>query len=310
MKVLITGSEGFIGRYLVTEYRDTGYDVVRCDLREAEGVVPLNILDAGMTECVLADQNPDILVNLAGQANVGLSWKKPQLTFQLNTIGVVNILEAVRKINPTMRVVVVGSSDEYGVLLDKGVNVTEDMPTNPMTPYAISKRAQEEFAQVYCHSYGMDICMTRQFNLGGAGQTKGFMISDFASGIAEIEAGQKEKLSVGNLTSARDFTHVKDASRAIRFITEKGKSGEVYNICSGKTYTAEEVLDKLINLAKVRIDVKQDPSRMRPSDTPIVCGNHGKLTAHTGWEPKLDLDQIVEDALEYWRNYFFDNYRK
>ena len=147
----------------------------------------------------------------------------------------------------------------------------------------------------------MDICMIRQFNLGGAGQAKGFMISDFASGIAEIEAGKRDFLLVGNLTSARDFTHVKDACRAVRFIVEKGHAGEIYNVCSGKTYTAQQILDTLIGMARVNIPIVQDPEKMRPSDTPVVSGNHDKLTSHTGWYPKLKLDTILADALEFWR---------
>ena len=152
------------------------------------------------------------------------------------------------------------------------------------------------------NSYGMDICMVRLFNLGGAGQMKGYMIADFASGVADVEAGKSTQMSVGNLTSARDFTHVKDACRAVRLIAEKGHKGEVYNICSGVTHTAQEVLDKLIGMAKVDVKVVQDPARMRPSDTPVVCGNHDKLTDHTGWKPELSLDQILQDALDYWRS--------
>ena len=301
MKVLITGSEGFIGKYLRAEFENAGYDVVRCDLQVASGVVPLNILDAEMTHAVLSKVQPDYLINMAGQANVGLSWKKPQFTFELNTIGVINILDAVKEVNPKMRVVVMGSSDEYGILKEKGVNVTENIPINPMTPYAISKQAQELFSQLYCRSYGMNICMTRQFNLGGAGQAKGFLLSDFASGIVDVEKGRKQFLSVGNLTSARDFTHVKDACRAIRLIAEKGHAGEVYNISSGVTYTVQEILDRLISMSTTRITVRQDPGRMRPSDTPVICGNHDKLAAHTGWHPELGMDVILSDVLEYWR---------
>ena len=303
MKALITGSEGFIGRHLRAEFEANGYEVIRCDLVDADEVISMNIMDRESVQSVLSRYQPDVLVNMAGQANVGLSWKKPQFTFELNTVGLINILEVVRTVNPQMRVIAVGSSDEYGVLLDRGVNVTEDVPVNPTTPYAISKLAQEQFAQLYNRTYGMNICMTRQFNLGGAGQMKGFMISDFASGIAEIEAGNKEYLSVGNLNSARDFTHVKDACRAVRLIAEQGHAGEVYNICSGETHTAQEVLDKLIGMAKVPIEVHQDPARMRPSDTPVVCGNHDKLTAHTGWQPQLGMDALLVDALGYWRTH-------
>ena len=128
------------------------------------------------------------------------------------------------------------------------------------------------------------------------------MISDFAFGIAEIEAGRNDHMSVGNLLSARDFTHVKDACRAVSCIVEKGRKGEIYNVCSGVTHTAQEVLDRLISMATVDIKVVQDPSKMRPSDTPVVCGNHDKLTAHTGWMPELGIEEILVDELNYWRS--------
>ena len=301
MKALITGSSGFIGSYLTSELEVNGYEVVRCDLKKTEDTVAMDIMNPEMIQRVLEKYQPDVLINMAGQANVGLSWKKPQLTVQLNTIGLINILEAVRTVNPKIRVIAVGSSDEYGNLKEIGANVTEDIPVKPISPYAISKQAQELFAQLYVNAYGMDVCMIRLFNLGGAGQMKGYMIADFSSGVADVEAGRSDHMSVGNLSSARDFTHVKDACRAVRLIAEKGHSGEVYNICSGSTHTAQEVLDKLIGMATVDVKVVQDSARMRPSDTPVVCGNHDKLTAHTGWLPELSLEEILEDALDYWR---------
>ena len=301
MRALVTGSAGFIGTHLKAELEGCGYDVVCCDLHPSEGTVAMDITDPAQITSVLQEYRPDVIINMAGQANVGLSWKKPQLTVQLNTIGLINILEAVRAVNPAIRVLAVGSSDEYGSLEERGVNVTEDIPVKPITPYAISKQAQELFARLYVRAYGMDICMIRLFNLGGPNQGLGYMISDFASGIAEVEAGKRAFLSVGNLTSARDFTHVKDACRAVRLIAEKGRIGEVYNICSGTTHTAQEVLDKLVNMARVPVEVRQDPARMRPSDTPVVCGNHDRLTAHTGWLPEKSMDEILTDSLDYWR---------
>lgn len=301
MKALITGSSGFIGSHLTAELESNGYEVVRCDLKKTEDTVAMDIMSPEMIQRVLEKYQPNVLINMVGQANVGLSWKKPQLTIQLNTVGPINILEVVRAVNPRIRVIAVGSSDEYGNLKEIGANVTEDISVKPITPYAISKQAQELFAQLYVRSYSMDICMIRLFNLGGPGQAKGYIISDFSSGIAEVEAGKKEYMSVGNLDSARDFTHVKDACRAVRLIAEKGHTGEVYNICSGTTHKAQKVLDKLVSMAKVQIEVRQDPARMRPSDTPVVCGNHDKLTAHTGWQTELGLDEILKDALDYWR---------
>ena len=304
MKALITGAKGFIGTHLSAEFEANGYEVVRCDLTAGEDIVSMDILNPEMIQSTIEEHKPDILVNMAGQANVGLSWKKPQLTVQLNTIGLINILEAVRTVDSKTRIIAIGSSDEYGNLKELGKNVTEDYPIHPLTPYAISKQAQESFAHLYVNNYRMSICMVRQFNLGGAGQAKGFMISDFASGIAEIEAGKRDYLSVGNLESARDFTHVKDACRAIRLLAEKGRPGEVYNICSGITYTAQEILDRFVSKARVQIDIRKDPNRMRPSDTPVVCGNHDKLTSDTGWLPRYGIDDIVSDAISYWRKQY------
>ena len=302
MRALVTGSGGFVGRYLVSELREQGDEVVCCTSKGAAGTLQMDIMDAEQIRSVIEQTRPDVLFNLAGQANVALSWKMPQRTFSLNAIGFINILEAVRKIDPKIRLIAVGSADQYGSLEARGVNVTEEIPMQPKSPYAVSKAAQENMAQAYFRAYGMDICMVRCFNLGGADQPKGFMIPDFASGIAEIEMGLREKLLVGNLGSARDFTHVKDAAKAYRLIAEKGRSGEIYNLCSGVPYTGEVVLEKLCRLAAKEIHIEQDPSRMRPSDTPVVCGNHDKLTAHTGWTPLYGIDEIVADALSYWRD--------
>lgn len=301
MKVLITGSGGFIGSHLAEELISGGHKVVKCNLSGSEDMVPMDIMSQEMIQNVLEECKPDVIINMAGQANVELSWKRPQFTVQLNTIGLINILEAVKAVDKCIKVIAVGSSDEYGSLKGSGTDVTEKIPVNPITPYAISKVAQELFAQLYIRSYRMNICMIRLFNLGGPGQAKGYLISDFSSGIAEIEAGIRNHMLVGNLTSARDFTHVKDACRAVRLVAEKGRIGEVYNICSGVTYTAQEVLDKLIGMSNTRVEVKQDPAKMRPSDTPVICGNHEKISLHTGWQPERGIDVILSDALDYWR---------
>jgi GDP-4-dehydro-6-deoxy-D-mannose reductase len=202
---------------------------------------------------------------------------------------------------PEASLVIVGSSDEYGNLREAGVSVNEETPMRPMNPYAISKDAQEKLGKAYVKAYGMKVCMTRSFNHGGAGQRTGFMIPDFAQGIVRVERGESEAVSVGNLASKRDFTHVKDIVRAYRLIAERGTPGEVYNVGSGKTYSAGDVLDKMIALARCPIPVRPDPARMRPSDTPVICCDNGKLRNDTGWEPEHSLEEILEDTLEYYR---------
>ncbi len=303
MKALITGSEGFVGRYLRRELEENGHTVLRADIVDLPGVDRVDLLDAEAVETLLARTAPDWIFHLAGQADIGLSWHKPRFTFELNILAALHVLEALRKAGrKETRVVIVGSSDQYGHLGADGARVTEETPMRPSSPYAISKRAQEELAALYARAYGLSVCMTRSFNHGGAGQRTGFMIPDFASGIVRVERGLSPALSVGNLAARRDFTHVRDIVRAYRLLAEKGRPGEVYNVGSGTTWSAQEILDRLLALAKVPVPVRQDPARMRPSDSPVICCDHAKLTRDTGWEPVLPLDQILTDTLDYFRS--------
>ena len=301
MRALITGSEGFVGKYLRAELEAGGYEVTGLDLVAGEKTVTVNLLEPEAVDALLAELQPDTVFHLAGQADVGRSWKIPAKTVEINVVAAVNLMEALRKHCPESTLVLVGSSDEYGNLREAGVSVSEETPVNPMTPYAISKIAQEQMGKAYAKAYGMRICMTRSFNHGGAGQKPGFMIPDFASGIVKVERGEADAVCVGNLTSRRDFTHVKDVVRAYRLIAEKGQPGEIYNVGSGKTCSAQEVLDRLIGMAKCPVTVRQDPARMRPSDTPVICCDHSKLTKDTGWEPEHGIEEILRETLEYYR---------
>ena len=303
MKALITGSEGFVGRYLRTELVNAGYQVTGADLIGGEYTYKIDLLNADAVYRMMEEVNSDVVFHLAAVADVSLSWKKPQATMMVNIVAAVNIMEAIRRINiEGIKLVLVGSSDQYGSMGTAGASVDENVEMKPVTPYAISKRAQEEMAVLYAKSYGLKVCMTRSFNHSGAGQRKGFIIPDFASGIVQVERGLAKDLQVGNLTSRRDFTHVKDVVRAYRLIAEKGISGEIYNVGSGSTYSIQDILDKLIKLAKCPVPVRCDPARMRPSDTPVICCNHTKLTRETGWLPEFTVDQILQDVLNDFRS--------
>ena len=302
MKALITGSEGFVGKYLRSELTENGYDVTGLDLFQAENTLKADLLNPEQVQEIINLQKPDVIFHLAGQANVGKSWEIPAKTVEININAAINLMEAIRKTGlKETSILLVGSSDQYGSLREAGKSVSEETPMHPMTPYAISKVAQETMGKAFAKAYRMRICMTRSFNHGGAGQRPGFIIPDFASGIVKVERGEQSYLSVGNLTSRRDFTHVKDIVRAYRLIAEKGIPGEVYNVGSGMTWSAQEVLDKLVALSTTTIPVRQDPARMRPSDTPVICCDHSKLTRDTGWEPVLLLDTIISDTLDYYR---------
>lgn len=301
MRALVTGSQGFVGGYLRKELTEHGYEVTGLDVQAGDDTLVVDLLDAQQVYHAVEKVKPDIVIHLAGQADVGRSWKIPQATVEINVVGTINLMEAIRKVNPAIRLVLVGSSDEYGNLGQAGTDVRETLETKPQTPYAVSKKAQEDMACVYVRAYGLNICMTRSFNHGGAGQREGFMIPDFAAGIVRIERGKADCLHVGNLTAKRDFTHVRDIVRAYRLIAEKGRPGEVYNVGSGMTYSAQEILDRLCAMAKCPVTVKIDPAKMRPSDTPVVCCNRDKLTQDTGWEPEYRIEHILQDTIEYYR---------
>lgn len=301
MKALVTGSLGFVGKYLRAELEQNGYEVIGIDIREGEKTLKLDLLDAEAVIAAVAEVRPNIIIHLAGQADIGMSWKQPQKTMEINVICAINLMEAVRCVDPAIRMVLVGSADEYGNLGADGALVKETLATKPQTPYAVSKKAQEEMAQVYAKAYGLNICMTRSFNHGGAGQREGFLIPDFAAGIVRVERGQQACLRVGNLSARRDFTHVRDVVRAYRLIAEKGRPGEIYNVGSGVTHSVQEILDRLCAMADCPISVERDPAKMRPSDTPVICCDHSKLTKDTGWMPIYSLENILTETLTYWR---------
>lgn len=301
MKALITGSEGFVGRYLRQELEQNGYIVTGLDIQAGDNTMVVDLLDKKQVQTAIETVRPDIIIHLAGQASVPLSWKEPQRTVEINVIGALNLMEAVRVVNPSVRMVLVGSSDEYGNLGSAGADVHEDIVTKPQTPYAVSKKAQEDLAAIYVRAYGLHICMTRSFNHSGAGQREGFMIPDFAAGIARIERGEATELRVGNLSASRDYTHVKDVVRAYRLLAEKGQSGEVYNVGSGEVHSAQEILDMLCGMSLVPVTVTVDPERLRPSDTPLIRCNRSKLTADTGWEPEIPLEDVLQESLHFFR---------
>ena len=180
--------------------------------------------------------------------------------------------------------------------------IKESNPLRPLSPYAVSKVAQDMLAYQYFMSYGTDVVITRGFNHEGPRRGPVFVASDFAKQIADIERGLKTPvIHVGNLEARRDFTDVRDMVRAYWLALEKCQGGEVYNICSGKAWRIKDVLEMLLGMTKVKIEVREDPARLRPSDVPVLLGDHSKFTDRTGWKPSIPFEQTLKDMLEFWR---------
>lgn len=302
MKALITGSGGFVGTHLTRELVEHGYSVVGMDICKKENTVAADLMSEEQVACVVKRELPDVIFHLAGQASVHESWQHPKKTFELNLIGTINLLESIKKYDIKAKVLLVGSSDQYGKRLLEDCPVSESSNLNPYTPYAVSKKAQEDLSIIYVRSCGMDIRMTRSFNHIGIGQKEGFMIPDFCAGIVRVENGKANCLKVGNLEAKRDFTHVSDVVSAYRLLIEQGISGEIYNVGSGTVYSAGEILKLLLKMARRDVPVFADPQKMRPSDSQIVRCDNNKLYEQTGWKPKISIEVGLHEVLESFRS--------
>lgn len=307
MKALITGINGFVGKYLSQYLIDKGYEVYGTVIEDDISMdnvklYKMNLLNKREVLNTIQDIKPDQVYHLAGQSAVGLSWKNPTLTMDVNVNGTINLLDSIRESDLNSKVLIIGSSDEYGVIKPEDCPINEEHKLNPSSPYAISKVAQEEIAKLYTKAYNMQIVMVRAFNHIGPMQSKNFVVSDFASRIAEIEAGKENILRVGNLEAYRDFTDVRDIVRGYNMLMENGHIGEIYNIGSGKPHKVQEILDSLIDLSTENIKVELDKEKLRPSDVPIIQCDNSKIKSHTGWQPELDIKNTLKDTLDYWRN--------
>jgi GDP-4-dehydro-6-deoxy-D-mannose reductase len=245
---------------------------------------------------------PDRIFHLAAQSFVPTSWKCPSETFAINAIGQINLFEAILSLGLSPKIQVAGSSEEYGFVHPEELPMKETNPLRPLSPYAVSKVAQDLLAYQYFQSYGLKTVRTRGFNHTGPRRGDVFICSNFAKQIVEIEKQKKEPVIwVGNLDAKRDFTDVRDTVRAYWLSLEKGEEGEVYNIGSGKARSMKEILDMLIAISGTDVKIEVDHQRLRPSDVPILESDCSKFHALTGWEPHIPFEKSLEDLLDFWR---------
>jgi GDP-4-dehydro-6-deoxy-D-mannose reductase len=262
-----------------------------------------DIGDASSMKRLIEVLRPDRIFHLAAQSYVPASWSAPADTMRINILGQVNLFEAIREAGIDPLVQIAGSSEEYGLVYPDEVPMKESNPLRPLSPYAVTKVAQELMARQYFYSYGLKTVVTRGFNHTGPRRGHVFVTSSFAHQIALIEKGKKEPvIDVGDLSSKRDWTDVRDTVRGYWLALEKGEPGEVYNVGSGRAYAVGEMLDILLRFSKVQIDVRQDPCRLRPSDVKILWCDGSKFREQTGWAPEIPFETTMRDLLDYWRN--------
>lgn len=310
MRVLITGAAGFVGNHLVNHLLNNQADIeLHGTIVNANDKQPtkdaqyhvLDLRDFAATKSLIAKLQPDHIYHLAAQASVQRSFSAPWETLENNIKMQVSLLEAMRQEARSAKMVIVSSGEIYGTDLI-ALPPTEESPFRPTSPYSVSKVAQDMLGLQYAISENLYIMRARPFNHLGTGQAQGFVTPDFAMQIAEIEAQKRSPvINVGSLSAERDFTDVRDVVRAYHLIMLHGEAGQAYNVASGKTYPIQYLLDTLIKFSQVEIEVRNDPSRNRPS-APKSCGDASLLRKITGWEPKFPIEQTLLDVLNEWRS--------
>ncbi|HYN87378.1 MAG TPA: GDP-mannose 4,6-dehydratase [Ardenticatenaceae bacterium] len=312
MRSLITGIGGVVGSYLAEELLTGGntevWGVVRkgpghaAHLQDRLRLVEADLTDPQRTEAIVDEVRPERVYHLAGQSDVGGSWRTPWATFETNVRAQLNMLEALARLKLDTRVLVVGSQEEYGKVRREELPTSEEAPLRPDSPYGVSKVAQDLLGLQYFQSYKVHTVRVRPFNHIGPRQSDRFVAAAFARQIAEAEAGLREAtMLVGNLDSARDFTDVRDVVHAYRLVLDLGQAGEVYNVGSGKAYRIRALLGILLDLSSAEIAVSTDPGRLRPADVRMTRADTSKIRAAAGWEPLIPFERSVQEVLEYWR---------
>ncbi|MFA5377913.1 MAG: GDP-mannose 4,6-dehydratase [Dehalococcoidia bacterium] len=320
MRVLITGGAGFVGSHLAEHIKTIQPDaqIFAADrwLTRKDNISHLmwminyrefDMTDYGSMLNLVREVMPDRIFHLAAQSFVPNSWQAPAETMNTNIMGELNLFEAVRAagINPAIQVA--GSSEEYGLVLPDETPIRETNPLRPLSPYAVSKIAQDYLGYQYWQSYGMRIVRTRAFNHTGPRRGEQFATSSFARQVAEIEAGLRTAhIMVGNLDAERDFTDVRDIVRGYWMLTEPHvvRDGCVFNLCSGTHRTMRQVIETIIQVSGMTkpVELIVDPDRQRPSDVPLLYGDYTKMREITGWAPVIPFEQTMLDLLNYWRD--------
>jgi GDP-4-dehydro-6-deoxy-D-mannose reductase len=314
MRALVTGISGFVGGHLAEHLLASGDVVVGLSAsgRWPAGLAHLarevrieacdlaRIEQEAMTE-LIARKQPEAIYHLAAQANPQASVADPKGTWALNLGGTLTLLEAVKASGLTPRVVVVGSGVCYGNPAPEQMPVSELCPLRPNNPYSASKGAADLLGVQHFLAHGTDVVMARPFNHAGPRQSSTYVLGALARQVAEVEAGLKPRVEVGNLDIIRDFTDVRDVVRAYRLLAETGDPGEIYNLGSGRGTKLADALEILRGLAGVPIEVYVDPARVRPVDQPLLVADASKLRSATGWEPLFSIEATLADMLDDWR---------
>ncbi len=296
-KLLATGHKGFVGMAMRAWLEENpGCGARWCGLTDEH-----NVLDAAALRSMVEAHQPDWIVHLAAQSHVPSSWSDPAATLHVNAGGTATLLKVLTDVGFKGRLLYVSSADVYGAVAPELLPVSEQVQPQPRSPYAVSKVAAEALCQQWARTQPLDVVIVRPFNHTGPGQRPDFALPAFAREVAAIRLGrQAPRILTGDLAVTRDFLDVRDVIAAYVALLASGRSGEIYNVCSGRECNLRDALDQLLALAGIQAEVATDPARLRPSEQRRMCGSHDKLTAQTGWQPRIALRDTLAGLLDFW----------
>ena len=308
MRIVVTGASGFVGKRLVRALVERDHEVLagvhQTDASFDASVICryMNVLEPDTLMEVLRQFKPACIVHLAGQTRVELSWGNPAHTFNTNVMGVIHLIDAVKRVAQQAKVMIIGSSEEYGISASGGVPLTEDTPCLPQNPYAVSKFTAGQLALQIAHKDGLKLIHARPFNHFGLEQKTGFVVSDFISQIVDIEQNRcAPMIHVGDITVQRDFLFIDDVIDAYIQLLEQEVPNGIYNVCSGVSRKIEDILLFLSLQSKVPFEIKTSVNKLRTSNIPFFVGSNEKIRAATGWRPLIPFNEGLLLTLDWWR---------
>ncbi len=312
MKSLITGCAGFAGSHLADYLLEKGEEVVALlDVDEARAniqhiekdlhIVTADLRDSDRVRHVIESTKPQRIYHLAAFSSPAESVENPELTYQVNFMGTLNLFAAWLRVAMECRFLLVSSAEVYGAVAGEKQPLREEMELHPINPYAGSKAAAEIMALQFFQRYGLPIVRVRPFNHTGPRQSARFACSSFSRQVAEIELGVRPpKILTGNIRVLRDFSDVRDIVRGYSDLLEKGTPGEVYQLCSGHPVSIESILKTLIAFTSKPVEVLPDKSLVRNQDAAQVWGDYSKAKVAVGWEPRYKLSDTLRALELYW----------
>ena len=292
-KLLLVGGTGFVGSHMRASLETT------CSVVATGRAV--DVRNPDQLRALIAEVQPDQVINLAAITTLRESFENPRDTYDINFLGTLNLLMALRECDFKGRLLFVSSSEVYGLLAEHELPVSEARIPKPLSPYAVAKIAAEALCYQWSQAEKFEIVTARPFNHIGPGQSERFAIADFGRQVAAIKLGLSEPvIHVGDIDTIRDFIDVRDVVSAYRLLLAQGENGEVYNVCSGKERSIRSLIERMCELAGVTVELRPDPARFRLSEQRRVCGSNDKLVADTGWMPNYSLDQTLSDIVDFW----------